>query len=296
MFLRMLISHFAREAATRKLREVVDSEFRRRMTPDEQDGAPQEVPPCDVLVAMALSVESTSFVDRLERGDSLRCASFVEHSGTLAPQRVVVIETGVGREAAARAVDDAIAVHQPAWVVSAGFAAGLRDELRRGQMLMADRVADVRGGELSVGFSIDPAVVAANPALHVGRLVTVDAIVRTTKEKRLLAEQHDALACDMESAAVAEVCRLRQTRFLSVRVISDAVDDELPREIERLLAQDSLAGKLGAAAGALLGRPSAVKDFWKLRDQAFKSAERLATFLTGVLPQLTTAERGEQRP
>jgi adenosylhomocysteine nucleosidase len=287
MFLRMLVGHFAREAATRKLREVVDQELRRRTAAGGDDAdAPQEIPPCNVLVAYALAIESTGLVDRLEDSESLRCASFVEHAGRLGEQRIVVIDTGVGRKAAARSVDDAIAVHRPAWLVSAGFAAGLRDELRRGHMLMADRVADSHGDELSVGLAIDPQVVAATRGLHVGRLVTVDEVVRTTAEKRRLAEQHDAIACDMETAAVAEVCRRREVRFLSVRVISDAVDDALPREVERLLAQDTLAGKLGAAAGAIFGRPSAVKDLWKLRDQAFKASDRLADFLTGVLPQL----------
>jgi adenosylhomocysteine nucleosidase len=288
MFLRMLVSHFAREAATSKLREVLDSELRRRVGEGEADEGetPKEVLPCDVLVAFALGIESNGLVDRLEESESLRCATFVEHAGLLERQRVVVIETGVGREAAASAVDDAIAVHRPAWVVSAGFSGGLRDELRRGQMLMADRIVDCRGGELTVGFHIDPRVAASTPGLHIGRLVTVDAIVRTEKEKRRLAEQFDAVACDMETAAVAEVCRRRQTRFLSVRVISDAVDDVLPREVEKLLGQTSVAGKLGAAAGAILGRPSAVKDMWNLRDQAFRAADRLATFLGGVLPQL----------
>lgn len=297
MFLRMIVGHFAREAATRKMREMLDSELRRRSGQAEEgdeaaDREVPETPPCDVLVVFALGIESNGLVDRLEGTTSLRCASFVEHAGQLEQQRIVVIETGVGREAAARGVDDAIALHRPAWVVSAGFAGGLRDELRRGQMLMPERIVDCRGGELSVGFQIDPQVAAATPGLHLGRLVTVDALVRTQEEKRGLAEQFDAVACDMETAAVAEVCRQRQIRFLSVRVISDAVDDVLPREVEKLLGQATLAGKLGAAAGAIVGRPSTVKDLWKLRDQAFKAAERLATFLSGVLPQLPSTRGG----
>ena len=39
----------------------------------------------------------------------------------------------------------------------------------------------------------------------------------------------------METLAVAEVCRRRQTPFLAVRVINDAADDALPRDVEKLL-------------------------------------------------------------
>ncbi|MEQ8787541.1 MAG: hypothetical protein RIC55_14655 [Pirellulaceae bacterium] len=284
----MLVSQFAKEAATRKLRDVVDSEMRRHTEGEaEDDQPPVEIPPCDVLVVFALGVESGGLVDRLEESTTLGGQSFREHSGQLGGQRVVVIESGVGRKAAARATDDAIALHKPAWVVSAGFAAGLREGLKRGQIVMADHLRDEPGGDWSVGFKIAPEAAAATPGLHVGRLLTVDRLVRTRKEKRRLGEEFDAIALDMETTAVAEVCQRRQVRLLSVRVISDTVDDELPREIERLMRQQTLAGQLGAAAGAIIGRPSSVKDMWKLRDDAFKASERLATFLLGVLPQLT---------
>ena len=284
MFLRMIVSQFVREAAEKKLRGVVDEAAQRRQA--EEEGPPAEVPPCDVMVVFALGIESGSFVDKLEESASLRCRSFVEHAGQFEGRRVVIIETGVGRPAAARAVDDAIAIHRPAWVVSAGFAAGLRDELQRGHIVMADQVVDAGGNELSVGLKIDPAAIAATRGLHLGRLVTVDHIVRTTREKRDLGAQFNAVACDMETSAVAEVCCSAKVRFLSVRVISDAVDDELPKEVERLLAQGTLAGKLGAAARAVVGRPSSVKDMWKLRDDAFRAAERLAAYLASMLPQL----------
>ena len=45
------------------------------------------------------------------------------------------------------------------------------------------------------------------------------------------------------------MCRNEKIRFLSVRVISDTVDRELPRDIERLIHKKTTAGRLGAAAG-----------------------------------------------
>ena len=82
------------------------------------------------------------------------------------------------------------------------------------------------------------------------------------------------------------MCSDEKVRFLSVRIISDGVDDELPIEIERLLDQPSFAGKLGAAAGAIFRRPSSVKDMWKLKEDAIQASDRLAKFLAGTIRQL----------
>ena len=75
-------------------------------------------------------------------------------------------------------------------------------------------------------------------------------------------------------------------RLISVRLITEALDDELPPEIENLLAQKTIAAKIGATAGALLSRFSAAKDLWQLREDALKGSDRLAKFLRGVLAQL----------
>jgi adenosylhomocysteine nucleosidase len=73
---------------------------------------------------------------------------------------------------------------------------------------------------------------------------------------------------------------------LSVRVIADEVDDRIPVALERMSASSTWAAKLGTATGALLKRPSTVKDWWHLQQQALVASDRLAKFLGGVLPQL----------
>jgi hypothetical protein len=71
-----------------------------------------------------------------------------------------------------------------------------------------------------------------------------------------------------------------------VRIITDTLDDELPKEIERLLDQSSTAARWGAAAGALFHQPSRIKDLWNLKEEAVKASDRLAKFLVGVVAQL----------
>jgi len=244
--------------------------------------------PCQVAFIFALGIESGGLVDLLQGAETSRHKHGVERAGKLAGREVVIVESGVGARAAARATAEAIRFYEPRWVVSAGFAGGLTDMVRRGHIVMADEVANVSGHRLPVGLRLDAQWLAATKGLHAGRLLTVDSIIRKPEERRRLAAAHDAIACDMETFGVTQACQEHGTRLISVRIISDAVDDELPPEIEHLLGQKTLASQVGAAAGAVLKRFSAAKDLWQLREDALKASDRLAKFLANLLTQLPT--------
>ncbi|MBC8357049.1 MAG: nucleoside phosphorylase [Planctomycetes bacterium] len=286
MLLRWLVSNWVRQNAQEHLRSAVTEAMRGAHSAEEHDGEGEPLPPIDVVVVFALSIESGGFIDLLQERITTRCHSHIEHRGQLNGRQVLVADSGVGQGAAMAVTADVIRLHQPNWVISAGFAGALQPELRRGHILMADDVTDVTGKRLSIGLTVDHAAIEASPSLHVGRLLTVDQLIRTKSQKEQLGTNHRALACDMETLAVAEACQNAGAKFMSVRIISDSMEDELPKEIEGLMAQDSLVGKIGAAAGAIVNRPSSVKDMWKLKEDALKATDRLARFLTGVIDQL----------
>jgi adenosylhomocysteine nucleosidase len=279
--LQYLLQQWIRQAAQAKLLEAMAGA-------GEQSEAADDAPPTPVQVAIlfALNIEAAGALDAALDLYRTENATFVEHVGPWLGKQVCVAETGAGYAAARRATSDLIAIHKPQWVISAGFAGGLADDIPRGHFVMADTIEGESGEPLSIGFRMDPGVLANTPKLHVGKLVTVKQIVRTSAAKRALAESSGAIACDMESAAIAEACREAKTRFLSVRIISDGVNDELPKEIERLMTSRTLARQLGAATGAIFKRPAAIKDLWRLREDALKYSDRLAKFLAGVIPQL----------
>jgi adenosylhomocysteine nucleosidase len=303
MLLRWLVNQYLRDAAEGKLREVVagattsgatvaSPERLRPSSPpavitqsDEQTPSPEFLA-CDVAFIFALGVESGGLVDLLADSETSNHTHGVERAGKLAGREVVIVEGGVGQKAAGRATVESIKFYQPKWVLSAGFAGGLNESLRRGHIVMADEVVNSAGEKISIDLRLDRESLAATKGLHVGRLLSVDAIIREPSERRQLAEKHAAIACDMETFAVAAACQKQGVPFLAIRIISDGVDDELPPEIEHLLKQKSLAGKLGAAAGAVLKRFSAAKDLWKLREDALKASDRLAKFLVGTIQQL----------
>ncbi len=60
------------------------------------------------------------------------------------------------------------------------------------------------------------------PGVKLGLIASGDRFVSTPEElAALLATQPRAIACDMESGAIAQVCHLKQIPFLAIRVVSD---------------------------------------------------------------------------
>ena len=255
-------------------------------TIDQARGRNSTDPSPHVGLVFALRAEAGGLVDRLGERTTWQTGGFVEHEGQCSGKPVVLIESGVGRDAAARATERLIEVYHPQCLISAGFAGALVETVRRRDLLMADSVLDADGSRLSVDIKMDPQALSSSPGLHVGPLLTVDELVRTPDQRQSLHAAHGALAVDMETYAVAEVCRRRQIRFLAVRVVSDGVDDVIPPEIRRLMDQKTTAARMGAALGAVIRRPSSAKDMWRLKEEALKASDHLAQFLTGVVSQL----------
>jgi adenosylhomocysteine nucleosidase len=245
-----------------------------------------EIKPCRCGVVFALGIEAAGLEDLLSGLIKIRGHGFVIKEGGLKGRRVVIVRSGANQKNAARAVDMLIDGHRPKIVISAGFAGGLSPAIGRYDILVADSVIDATGGQISLHNEGQPLKHLKDwPKLHVGKLLTLDRVVRKPDEKQALYEQHQAMALDMETYAVAEVCRERGVPLYTVRVILDAVDDALPPDVQRLLDQKTEAARLGAALGAVWRRPASIKDLWALKEKSLIASDRLAKFIERLIEE-----------
>lgn len=243
-------------------------------------------PPCHVGFVFALSQESGGLVDRLAGAITVRGAKFSIEEGGLAGRAVAVVVSGPGRAAARQATEALITGHKPTCVISAGFAGGLSNDIRAGDIVIASEIVAPNVDPVAIPLPEPPPWKDAARPPHVGRFITVDNLATTPAAKRDLASKYQAIAVDMESQAVAAACHAHGVRFLAVRIVSDAVDDELPPEVNNLVKQPTAAGKLGALAGALFKRPSAIKDLYRLKEDALVNSDKLAAFLEHIMPRV----------
>src|SRR5688500_11663817 len=186
----------------------------------------------DVGIVCAIRPELTAFLGRCDRVKRYSGGKFTFRGGLLGDIRVAVVESGIGAARARQATQSLIDAHSPDWILSTGFSGALEKSLQVGDLVMADSITTPEGAPLKIDLrmSSDP-----GQGLHVGRVVTSGHIVRTLDEKQALASQCGAIAVDMESYGVAEVCRDKSIRFMAIRVISDDMSADLPLEVLTVL-------------------------------------------------------------
>jgi len=298
MVLRYWLQNWLRQKASRTVREKMGEALREELAKRQGEQAgnePQAEPPaCRLGAVFALEIESGGLEDLLQEAVAVRGHGFTAVRGVLARRNVVIVRSGAGSEAAATATEALIQGHRPEWVVSAGFAGALVPELGRHDLVVADSVVDPAGNVATFELKLDREELARMDGVHVGRLLTVERVVRLPNEKRSLGQKHHAIAADMETFAVAEVCRRREVPLLAVRIITDAVDDELPPDVDRLTRQKTTARQFGAAVGAIWNRPSSFKDMYRLKETALVASDRLAKFLASTLTQLVPLPPAKQ--
>lgn len=236
----------------------------------------------DIGLVCALPLELSEFLGRCKKVKTYSGGRFTFRGGFFHGIRVAIVESGPGCERAKRATAALLDAHSPDWIVSTGFCGALNQTLQIGQIVVANEVVNSTRDSLKidVGMTSDP-----SRGLQVGRTLTVDRMVRTTTEKRNLAEMTSAIAVDMETFAIASLCHERKTRFMSVRAVSDDMTADLPAEVLSLVGETGSV-RVGAVIGALWKRPGSYKDLWRLRENAILASERLAVFLDGVVRQL----------
>jgi adenosylhomocysteine nucleosidase len=283
--LRGWLANLAKERLQATLVEAAQEQLRA-----QAEAAQEHAGSFDVGLLFALGAESGGLEDMLDRMVAVKGTPFAIRRGLLKGRNVVLFRSGAGRAAAAKAAETLLNAHLPTWIISAGFCGGLDPRLKRQDILVADTIVDAEGNSISVALPDEVRALAGEQKTHVGKLLTADRIICLPKDKRALGEKHAALGVDMESLAVAEVCRQHPTRFLAVRVVSDAVGDELPREVERLLKQKSNASRWGAALGAMINRPGSVKDMYNLKENALLATDALGRFLARLIVRLIPAE------
>jgi len=155
-------------------------------------------------------------------------------SGRSAGHAVVLIQAGIGREQARRALLTAAQWFEFCAAWSLGFAGGLTDDLRAGD-LVCPSIVLLDDGLSGTPFPAGPAQTGVRAALSVAGiacrdspLLTVEDPLRTPQAKREAHRRTGAVAVDMEAAGVAEAATRLGIPWLAIKAVVDPVEEPLP--------------------------------------------------------------------
>ena len=213
----------------------------------------------------AMDQEVKILKEKMEAPMSWERAGVLFVSGTLGKHDVIVVRSGIGKVAASVTTSLLIQQYGVNMVINTGSAGGIGEGLQVGDVVFSEKLAyfdvDVTGfgyeyGQLPAGmplyfeaskYIIDEMKKAAQKTgqqVRSGLIVTGDSFVNSP-EKIAEIKSHfpEALACEMEGAAIAQTARQFNIPFLVVRAISDTADHQATMSFDEFIDE---AGKRSA--------------------------------------------------
>lgn len=176
----------------------------------------------------------------LENTSEITINDYLFTTGTLFGKEVVVMKCGIGKVNAAVATLTLIENFHVKLIVNTGVAGGTGSAARILDVVVGEKVAyhdvwcgpgtfpgEASGCPLYFESPFARKLIAEEDGIKFGLIASGDIFISKPEEiKRIKEIYPDVMAVDMESAAIAQVCYIKNVPFLSVRVISDTPGEE----------------------------------------------------------------------
>lgn len=204
----------------------------------------------------ALDQEIAILLDSMKSSKKVIRGGIDFYIGRLKGKKVVILKAGVGKVNAAYSTAILAQNFEPKALIFTGVAGGLHPEALPGDIVIGEKLVQYDfGQEDSLGFhpapfrrlqggSHDDLYIAADvdlvaqstrtaeqmefvpisdrtPRVFTGVIATGDVFVSSDEKARWLYEEFDALATEMEGAAIAHICRTLGIPFVIIRSCSD---------------------------------------------------------------------------
>lgn len=202
----------------------------------------------------AMESEVELLVSLLENKECRKIGKHTYYTGTLSGTPTVIARAGVGKVNAAVCTAAMILEFAPEYILNTGVAGALGRGITVGDVIIADAcveydleygaLGDARGsifypdstceivmpadGELSALLeNVARDVSGGEFEVKRGVVATGDKFISSNDARTdILSAFPEALCCEMEGAAIAQVCRLYSVKFSVLRSMSDSADGE----------------------------------------------------------------------
>ncbi len=209
-------------------------------------------------IIAAMRVEATELIEKMTEREEKIISGITFTSGKLYGRNAVIAVCGIGKVFAAMCAQTMILTYHPDAIVNTGVGGTLTDKLSICDMALSvnlvqhDMDTSAIGDPVGLISGINVVYLPADTHLiekilstdvagdtHIvpGTIASGDQFIGGGERKQWIAEHFGAIACEMEGAAVAQVCYVNKVPFAVLRAISDNADgtscDDYPAFVEK---------------------------------------------------------------
>lgn len=209
-----------------------------------------------IAIMGALDQEIAILLDSMKSSKKVSRGGIDFYIGKLKGKKVVLLKAGVGKVNASYSTAILTENFSPSFLIFTGVAGGLHPDALPGDIVIGEKLVQFDFGQMdSTGFKVSPfrklnggrheeLYVEANrdlvekstlvakkiefvpisnrtPKVFSGVIATGDIFVSNDEKAAWLYEEFDALATEMEGAAIAHICRTLGIPFVIIRSCSD---------------------------------------------------------------------------
>ncbi len=196
----------------------------------------------------AMEVEVQALKDLMDNAELKEISSVVFYRGKINGIDTVVAVAGVGKVNAAVCAQTMILEYSPDYIINTGVAGGLSEELKIGDVAVADKVAEhdmdtsPLGDELGFITGIDRVYMPCDEYISGlmydaaksvdginavrGTIASGDQFIASEEQRGFIKKNFSAVAAEMEGAAIGHVCTMNNVKFGVLRAISDGANSD----------------------------------------------------------------------
>lgn len=188
-----------------------------------------------IAIIVAMGKELSLLLPLIEDRHQTSINEITFHTGRMGRHEIVAMQCGIGKVNAAVGTLTLIENFHPNLVINSGVAGGTGKGAGILDVIVADEVAyhdvwcgpgtadgQAAGCPARFGCALPREVRERIPGAKHGLIASGDIFVSRREDvDRILTLYPEAMAVDMESAAIAQVCHLKNVPFVCIRVVSD---------------------------------------------------------------------------
>lgn len=213
-----------------------------------------------VAIIGAMDEEVIYFKQVMSNINERNIANVTFYEGTIGEQKVVLLQSGIGKVNAAMATTILMEQYKPTAVINTGTAGGLKSDAEVGDIVIANEVVhhDVDVTVFDYAYGQVPQMPATYPSnrellekvkrtlaaldlpYSIGLVGTGDSFMSDPNRVAFVKEKFPMIhAAEMEAAAIAQVCYQYDVPFIVIRALSDIAGKDSAISFEQFVATAS---------------------------------------------------------